>query len=292
MTSLNYINPSKDPSRAEARKTARRPGSARPYRYRHVTMGILLDDFRFGASALESGDLFPDFDIATTDGDRIRRSDFIDRKPLLLIFGSITCPMTASSIPQIRQLHQEYGNRIEFVMLNVREAHPGESIEQPETFDQKRCHAEQLKALHDIAWTVGIDDIDGTLHQDLDTKPNAAFLMDTGGRIAFRSLWAGDNRALGNALKRVATGQRPAKPQSTAMMAPMARGMGYFHDVLQQAGPRAGREMLLAAAPLAVVGRVAALFKQLAPHKRGPAAILGIISITAAFVGASFAALG
>ncbi len=249
------------------------------YRYRHVTMGVLLDDFRFGKSALKAGDPFPDFDIPTTDGGRIRRSDFIGRKPLLLVFGSVTCPMTVSSIPPLKQLHAEFGDRVGFVMLGVREAHPAETYEQPQTLEQKRRHAVELQKRYDIPWTVGIDDIDGTLHRALDTKPNAAFLMDTDGRIAFRSLWASDSRALGDALKSVAAGQRPGKTQSAAMLAPMARGIGHFHEVLTQAGPRAGREMLFAAPPIAVMGRIAGLFRRLAPHKRGAAAILTVAAL-------------
>ena len=103
------------------------PEDSSDYRYQHVTMGVLLDDFRFGKSALKAGDSFPDFDIPTTDGGHIRRSDFIGRKPMLLVFGSVTCPMTASSIPPLEQLHAEFGDRVEFVMLGVREAHPAET---------------------------------------------------------------------------------------------------------------------------------------------------------------------
>ncbi len=61
--------------------------------------------------------------------------------------------------------------------------------------------------------------------------------MDTDGRVAFRALWAGDEHALRQVLDSVSTGRAAAKPQSRAMLKPMARGIGYFHEVLKAAGP-------------------------------------------------------
>lgn len=87
----------------------------------------------------------PDFDLPTTDGGRIRKEDFVGRCPLLLTFASITCPMALSGVPDLKQLHARFGDRVEFVTLYVREAHPGERYPQPDTAEQKLAHARAYK---------------------------------------------------------------------------------------------------------------------------------------------------
>ena len=246
------------------------------YRYTRVTPKVLMSDFRFKKTAPRAGDPLPELELVTTHGEPIKTTDLVGSKPLLLITGSVTCPMTVSSIPVLKRLYAEFGEEVAFLTLYVREAHPAEHFPQPETAEQKLAHARALQQQHNIPWTVAADDIDGTLHRSLDAKPNAAYLIGVDGTIAFRALWAGDERALSNALRSVKAGQSPDKSQSGAMLTPMTRGLGYFHDVLTQAGPRAEREMLLAAPPIALAGRMAGLYRSLAPSRRGAAAFLTI----------------
>ena len=110
--------------------------------------------------------------------------------------------------------------------------------------------------------------------------------MDTDGRVAFRALWAGDEHALRQVLDSVSTGRAAAKPQSRAMLKPMARGIGYFHEVLKAAGPQAQRDMLLAAPPIALAGKIANLFRPLSKNQRGAAALITIAAVVTVTVGA------
>jgi hypothetical protein len=75
-------------------------------------------DLSFGGPP--PGEQLPDFDLPTTSGDRICKADFIDRRPLLLMCGSITCPMTASSDRDLARLNADFGHAVAFVTLNVR----------------------------------------------------------------------------------------------------------------------------------------------------------------------------
>jgi hypothetical protein len=43
--------------------------------------------------------------------------------------------MTASSAPSVQDLQTEFGERVKFIMLYVREAHPGENYPQVETIE-------------------------------------------------------------------------------------------------------------------------------------------------------------
>lgn len=256
------------------------------YRYERVTPGLLLRDFRFAPDAARAGDPMPEFDLPTTNGTRIRRRDFAGRRPLLLIFGSLTCPMTKGSVSPLDRLHHEFGEQVEFVTLYVREAHPGERIGQTEMLEGKVEHARTMQQLHGVRWTVAVDDVDGTLHQALDAKPNAAYLVDSSGTIVFRSLWAGDEAGLRRALTAVTGGSAPTRSESRKMLGPMAQGLGHFQEVLRLAGRRAERDMLMAGPPIVLIGRVAALFRSLSPARRGAAAMV-TLAAAALVVGVS-----
>lgn len=170
--------------------------STTEYRYKKFTTRLLFRDLRFRRGTPKAGDHLPKTELFTTEGDPTTIEELVAGKPVLLIFGSMTCPMTASAVPVLNELHREFGECVEFVMLNVREADPGEDYPQPDTVEEKIEHAKALKRLYAMPWTVISDDIDGHLHRGLDPKPNSAFLVDADGTIVFRSLWASDQPAL------------------------------------------------------------------------------------------------
>jgi peroxiredoxin len=62
------------------------------YRYPHFKRRLMIEDTAFGSyrGGPSPGEPVPDFDLPTTDGGRVRKSDFVGRRPLLLTFGSIT----------------------------------------------------------------------------------------------------------------------------------------------------------------------------------------------------------
>jgi thiol-disulfide isomerase/thioredoxin len=246
------------------------------YRYKRFTTSLLMRDLRFGKDAAGPGDSFPSFELVTTSSDRLVNHDVFGDKPVLVIFGSMTCPMTASAAPSVQELYDEFGDRVKFIMLYVREAHPGEQISQAETMEEKVAHAKTLKEFYDINWTVAVDDIDGDLHRALDPKPNSAFLMDDSGKIIFRSLWAADQGALRQALDAAAAGQVPEKSQSVALIGPVTRAMGQVQEVMTRGGPQAVRDLWRAGFPMALAGRVATFFTPLSPDQRGVAAVLSL----------------
>jgi hypothetical protein len=195
-------------------------------------------------------------------------------KPVLLIFGSMTCPMTASAAPPVQKLYDEFGDRVEFIMLYVREAHPGEHFTQAETMEDKLEYARALKEFYDIPWTVAADNVDGDLHRALDPKPNSAYLMDNEGTILFRSLWAADSDAIHQALDAAVAGRVPIRQQSNALIGPVVRAMGKVQEVMERGGPQAVRDLWRAGFPMALAGRVATFYSPLSPDQRGIAAVL------------------
>lgn len=246
----------------------------REYRYERFTTRLLFRDMRFRKGAAGPGDVLPAFNLVTTDGDELTNQDLLGDRPILFVFGSITCPMTASAMPFLKQLHTKYGDRAKFILINVREAHPGEHFRQPSTMAEKLNHARALKEHYAIPWTVATDDIKGSLHRALDPKPNSGFLVNKDGFIVFRSLWASDQHAIHKALESAVAGQRPDKPQSQALFGPVMRAMGQVQEVMERAGPQAVRDLWRAGLPMALAGRLATFFSPLSPDQRGVAAVL------------------
>jgi hypothetical protein len=182
--------------------------------------------------------------------------------------------MTASAMPFLLRLHTEFGDRADFIMLNVREAHPGEHFWQPGSMEEKLKHAQALKQFYGIPWTVATDNIEGDLHRALDPKPNSAFLVNSDGIIVFRSLWASDKKALRQALESVVAGRKPDQAESQTLIGPVLRAMGQVQDVMERAGPQAVKDLWWAGFPMALAGRVATKYSPLSSDQRGIAAVL------------------
>ncbi len=261
----------------DAAGQALRPGG---YLYAHVTSAVLLKDLDFHDDVARGpGDPFPDFDLPTTDDSRFRTRTVLGRRPLLLFTSSITCPMAASAHPMLKRLHAAFGRHVEFVMLYVREAHPGEHYDQTSIPEVKLGYAQDLKTRDALPWTVAVDDPSGTVHRLFDEKPNTAYLADRDGEIVFRSLCAGDEHSLAAALQSVARGERPHIRESRRRLGPLADGIGMLREMTRQAGPRAEWDVWRAVPPVAALAWIADLYRPLPPRWRTVAAVVTIGSV-------------
>jgi hypothetical protein len=258
-----------------AEKTQFNPETGDTYRYNRFSTKLLFKDLRFSGDALGPGDSLDAYELPTLDGGSVQIGGHRER-PLLVVTGSITCPMTASAMPVVDLLHAEFGDRVDFVLLNTREAHPGAHFPQPVTDEEKLAHARSLQERYEVPFTVAVDTIDGELHQRLDGKPNAAFLFDVTGEVVFRAQWARDDGAISDALRSVIAGSAPAKSQSRAMLGPVARAMGSVDEVMRTAGPGARRDLWWGASPMATAGLLSRLFRFKRHDHRGIAAVVAV----------------
>ncbi len=55
------------------------------YRYNRFTTSLLFRDLRFRKDAAAPGDLFPDFELITTDGARLVKEDVFGDKPVIFV---------------------------------------------------------------------------------------------------------------------------------------------------------------------------------------------------------------
>jgi len=238
----------------------------RQYRFEHLALPLVLKDMYFSKDEPGPGDRVPDFDLPILGGGRFRSTDLGETGPALLIFGSYTCPVTENAAPGLKELHGRFGDRVRFVMVDVREAHPGKAVPQPQTFDEKMEHAQLLRDLHGFEFEVAVDDIDGTLHRALSPKPNSAYVLGKDETILFRAQWANDTNALAEALDAIAAGNAPRRSQSGGVVRPILRQMRNMAPVFDRAGGGAWGDMWRAAPPMAAMALALKLLR-ISPKK-------------------------
>jgi hypothetical protein len=83
-------------------------------------LGSASDD---GPPFLTEGKPAPDFCLPSLDDGRsIRLSDFRGRKPVFLVFSSFTCEIFCAQVVHLHQLHKDFGDRVQFLFVAVRDA--------------------------------------------------------------------------------------------------------------------------------------------------------------------------
>jgi hypothetical protein len=89
----------------------------------------------------------------------------------------------------LKQLHRRFGDRITFVEVLVRQAHPGGSEPAYRTFEQKMADARAYQREEGIPWPVVVDDLEGTVHHTWGLLSDPAFLIDRDGRVSLFCAW-------------------------------------------------------------------------------------------------------
>ncbi|HVJ04730.1 MAG TPA: deiodinase-like protein [Candidatus Saccharimonadales bacterium] len=158
--------------------------------------------------APEPGDEAPDFQLRSLSGDLVKLSDFKDSRNVVVTFGSATCPQTAASIGGLRSLSREFPlSEVEFLFIYVREAHPGAELPPHHSIADKARAAMLLREQEEIEFPILIDELGGETHRKYGALPNASFIVDKSGRIAYRSL-ASHGGSLGAALEELLERQK------------------------------------------------------------------------------------
>ena len=139
---------------------------------------------RLGPAA---GTLAPDFELSGLDGGRVRLSA-LRGHPVVIEFGSYTCPIFASRAAEMETLAADF-RQADFLVIYVREAHPGELRPPHHSFAEKREAAEQLRTEQGIGRRILIDALDGAVHREYGAAPDCAYVIDALGRIITRLGW-------------------------------------------------------------------------------------------------------
>jgi tetratricopeptide (TPR) repeat protein len=142
--------------------------------------------------------LAPDFalrDVATQK--LVSLSDFRGKSPVVLIFGSYTCPNFRASAPALKNLQAKYGTAAAFLLIYIREAHAagdwqstrnereGVALAPATLLLEKQEHAVMCsRALH-LPFQALVDGVDGKVETAYDAWPSRAFVVSREGRVVY-----------------------------------------------------------------------------------------------------------
>lgn len=148
---------------------------------------------------LRQGDVAPDFTLRSPDKQQtVKLGDFRGEKPVVLIFGSYTCPPFRDVYPTLERLHQTYGDRVAFHYIYIREAHAedgwkvprnqreGIAIKDPKTMEERTAVAQQACAFFKTRIPGLVDTMDDATDRAYAAWPSRIFLVNLEGKIAVR----------------------------------------------------------------------------------------------------------
>jgi thiol-disulfide isomerase/thioredoxin len=142
----------------------------------------------------------PDFTLKTVNGkDTVQLAKLIGAKPVVLVFGNFTCGPFRARFGSLEELKKRYGDRVEFLAIYVREAHPtdgwrmssnddvGIAIKQPRLQSERVSVAKQCCTSLTISMPVLVDEMDDRVGHAYSGMPNRLYLIDREGRVAYKS---------------------------------------------------------------------------------------------------------
>jgi hypothetical protein len=139
-----------------------------------------------GPAAGEKAKPFTVNDLET--GKKVKLSDF-KGKWLVIETGSSTCSMYTKNIDEMRKVREENPD-VEFVIIYVREAHPGERLHQHRSYDEKIAAAKLLKPRYGEGRRVLVDELEGDFHKKYGMMPNVMYVIRPDGIVHYRVNWA------------------------------------------------------------------------------------------------------
>lgn len=153
----------------------------------------------FTRSQVKVGDAAPDFTLARAEGGgEVALSSFRGR-PLVLVFGSLTCNLFRRDVAGVDAMHREVRDRVPFLLVYVREAHAndewimppnelaGISIRQPTTAAARCGAAESLAARADLTIPTVVDGLDDAVCRTYGGWPDRLYVLDERGVVVHKS---------------------------------------------------------------------------------------------------------
>lgn len=156
------------------------------------------------------GEPAPDFGLTGLDGNALQLSSFRGRW-LVLETASASCMMYARNVGGIGLLREKFPE-VEWLVVYVREAHPGRRRPAHRNMAQKIGLAASLEREYGESRTVAVDTLNGDMHRAYGSLPNMVYVLNPDGEVVYRCDWCSVPQ-----LERV-LGQRPQLETNTHTM--------------------------------------------------------------------------
>jgi thiol-disulfide isomerase/thioredoxin len=148
---------------------------------------------------LEVGAEAPDFSLPTLDGMETVRLSSRRGRPVVLFFGSYTCPPFRRQMPSMNALYEPFRNRADFLFVYVEEAHatdawPSKSnttdgvlFTSPRRMEERVRIGELCASRMAIPFPILVDGIEDEVGRAYRAWPTRVYAIDKDGRVAFKS---------------------------------------------------------------------------------------------------------
>lgn len=163
----------------------------------------------FALEAPKVGERAPNFHLENLDGKTVSLDDLLGGHPVLLHFGSFSCPVFRYRQHAMRNLREKYRGRVDFYAIYTREAHPvgspspytGEEwntwmnrvtsvqVEDPQTEDQRIELASTCREALDMEIPFLVDSMDNSVWTAYGRASSPAFLLDPEGTLLLSQVW-------------------------------------------------------------------------------------------------------
>jgi len=152
-------------------------------------------------SDLAVGDVAPAFSLPKVSGEgEIALADYQGKMPVVLLFGTLSCPPYKRNVVAFTSLYEQYKDRVEFLQVYIREAHPDsvlfvlkagkevlEKIEQTDSVDARIHNAEVCRTSLKLSFPAVVDREDNKVSHAYGGWPNRLVIVDKNGKVAWLS---------------------------------------------------------------------------------------------------------
>jgi len=214
------------------------------YNYKQFDTSVIDED-----RGIVAGDCAVDCELYTLDGDTVRLADLWSERPIVVEFGSITCPVFTDKTDHMDALARAYDD-VDFYVVYTREAHPGQRYSAHTCLEEKLSNAAAARDAESIERTVLVDGVAGTMHKQYVSMPNAAYVIGRDGMVAYQADWL-DPETLTDTLEMLLENDgRSVDVPGTNLHGnfadPSASLLADIHRVFTRAGPGAARDFFRA----------------------------------------------
>ncbi len=164
----------------------------------------------FYTSGISAGDTMADFTLYTLAGDTVNLAQELqDKKPILLVTGSYTCPVFRNKMVDLDNVASTYGNALKIFIVYVVEAHPdidvspysgtvwttgqnqqdGVLYRQPTTYGERKAVVDSMINNMGITHEILIDGPCNEWWNYYGPAPNNSYLVDTNGIVFTKHGW-------------------------------------------------------------------------------------------------------
>jgi len=155
--------------------------------YNNARFKVKLYNFEMFAGPA-AGDPAKDFTVNKLEtGEAVKLSDF-KGKWVVIETGSSTCSMYTKNIGRMKDIVAEFPD-VEFMLIYVREAHPGERLHQHKSMEEKQKAAALVGPRYGEHRQVYVDNLEGEFHRAYGAMPNIVYVIRPDGTVHYRCNW-------------------------------------------------------------------------------------------------------